>query len=716
MKNNDTTLCENAVDGTTSLKNDVIDGIQKDRYEELYDYYLQFGFDALKRDFNLEISREVFIRNCIKYVDKCPYNGRRKENLQICRNMYQEYVKNGFKGVVEKFNYRHDKSTLLKRFSKLLPEYDANNRIRKIKSDKVKYYTKIYEYCKLNGYVDLKEKFGCSANPKFLRKQFAKYVKNYKPIKCAYSEANNRNVENGIESQETHVSVFWRDFDFENASLTDMTNYILSHSDYGKIDKDQCGMHYLVYMVVNKINGKIYIGQHQTNIVDDGYMGSGTVLELAKAKYGLENFEKYVLFDFDSFDDMNSMEIDIVCKEFIKRVDCVYNRCNGGFDGPNSEFQKEMHRTGQWKSPNEGKVVCHDADGNEKYFFDGEIPDGWVKGGLVDVELHKKLDELMDELHSLGSNYRWKTGDSIQWIQNMIEQFKKRRDKEENNKKLWKDIFEYYKEHGRTKTVIKYKNVDGIMNIEDGFEKYFKEELIKFREYQKNCEQFKRDEFERIKAELISYGFDRVWETYNYKTIKKMYDACMRRKAWIDNKIKFYTNIIDECYKYGISYVGRKYHDTHIGEQFSRFVPLLYKKMMLEKYNKHVEVNENVYSTLAYAKMPNRKKREFSKDVVERIERNKNERLRLYNELVALGSDIQFRDNLPLTVLRNSIERAKITKEKKDKMIKYYNDFYKSIMKYGYKESCKMNNYTGTLNNLKKRFTTYVPQFNYGDF
>ena len=105
-------------------------------------------------------------------------------------------------------------------------------------------------------------------------------------------------------------------------------------------------MYYTIYQTINKINGKVYIGKHQTSNPNDSYIGSGILLKEAIKKYGKHNFEKKILFVFDNEEEMNLKEKEIITEEFISRED-VYNIGVGGEGGP--------HFSGKSHSPKQRK-------------------------------------------------------------------------------------------------------------------------------------------------------------------------------------------------------------------------------------------------------------------------------------------------------------------------------------------------------------------------
>jgi hypothetical protein len=111
-------------------------------------------------------------------------------------------------------------------------------------------------------------------------------------------------------------------------------------------------MYYLIYKITNRINNKIYIGCHKTEDKDDGYMGSGVILKRAYEKYGETHFEKEILFECKTEDEMFSIEEDIVNEEFVARLD-TYNIALGGKCGSWYYSNKYGHNTK--KSKESGK-------------------------------------------------------------------------------------------------------------------------------------------------------------------------------------------------------------------------------------------------------------------------------------------------------------------------------------------------------------------------
>ena len=123
-------------------------------------------------------------------------------------------------------------------------------------------------------------------------------------------------------------------------------------------------MLYTVYKITNLLDGKIYIGKHQTKNLDDGYMGSGKHLKNAVIKHGIENFKKDILFQFDNESEMNAKEAELVTQEFVLRED-TYNLCvggNGGFSYINSSGLND--RTGSSLSPESKAKISQKKMGN----------------------------------------------------------------------------------------------------------------------------------------------------------------------------------------------------------------------------------------------------------------------------------------------------------------------------------------------------------------
>ena len=125
---------------------------------------------------------------------------------------------------------------------------------------------------------------------------------------------------------------------------------------------------YYIYRITNKINGKTYIGQHKYKKLNDRYMGSGVHLKRSQKKYGIENFEKEILYSRIQYKETaDDMEKFAIAKERALGK-AEYNIANGGqgYTGKRSEKTKsKMSESHKGKSgPNKGKK--HSEDWNRK--------------------------------------------------------------------------------------------------------------------------------------------------------------------------------------------------------------------------------------------------------------------------------------------------------------------------------------------------------------
>lgn len=125
---------------------------------------------------------------------------------------------------------------------------------------------------------------------------------------------------------------------------------------------------YYIYLIVNKVNGKTYVGQRKSSKewYEDKYMGSGRLLGLAKKKYGIENFEKFLIQYCYSKEETNKAERFWIA-EYRKRGKAEYNLANGG-DGGNLGIPP-------WNKGKKGLQTC------------------WCKGKKHSEETKKKISE-----------------------------------------------------------------------------------------------------------------------------------------------------------------------------------------------------------------------------------------------------------------------------------------------------------------------------------
>ena len=86
-----------------------------------------------------------------------------------------------------------------------------------------------------------------------------------------------------------------------------------------------------IYKITNKINNKWYIGKDASN--RPYYFGSGIAIKAAISKYGKENFEKTILEECDSLEELNIREIYWITYTNAVENPNSYNIAKGGEGG-----------------------------------------------------------------------------------------------------------------------------------------------------------------------------------------------------------------------------------------------------------------------------------------------------------------------------------------------------------------------------------------------
>lgn len=212
-------------------------------------------------------------------------------------------------------------------------------------------------------------------------------------------------------------------------------------------------IHY-TYLITNTLNGKIYIGVHSTNDINDGYMGSSIPLNNDMQKFGKEYFTKQILNYFPTRDEAIDEEGRLVDDNFVKRQD-TYNINLGGQTNTtglvpvkDKQGNTMMVRKDDPKYIN-GELV-HVIKGL-KYNFSRDELDRRSRQGKSNGNLRRVTDGINNKsIHKeqleqfLKDNPGWRQGQTQKWTQESIDKnisgeghkkYKERKSKEREEKR-----------------------------------------------------------------------------------------------------------------------------------------------------------------------------------------------------------------------------------------------------------------------------------------
>jgi len=219
--------------------------------------------------------------------------------------------------------------------------------------------------------------------------------------------------------------------------------------------------YYIIYKIINLINGKFYVGKHITNKLNDSYMGSGLHIHRAINKYGIDSFRKEILFSFNTEKEMNDKEKEIVNIKFVKRRD-TYNTICGG-QGSWKHINENLDNMGDFvyrrsraatkglKKKRQNAIFVKRWSKNISKSLLAAYKSGRRKPTILSKRHYRDVGKLNSERHKGKGNSRYGTA----WISNM--ELKKSKSV---NKNLVKQYLKNKWIIGRKFNASQYGNVD----------------------------------------------------------------------------------------------------------------------------------------------------------------------------------------------------------------------------------------------------------------
>jgi len=142
--------------------------------------------------------------------------------------------------------------------------------------------------------------------------------------------------------------------------------------------------YYIIYSITNILNGKIYVGFHATNDLNDNYMGSGIAINEAYKKYGKMNFRKTIL---EYCNESNWSEREKYWIEKLNTYKKGYNLTKGGEGTLGFNLTKDMKK--KIAESKIGKKLPKDVKEKISKSLIGNIP--WNTGNILSNEIKEKI-------------------------------------------------------------------------------------------------------------------------------------------------------------------------------------------------------------------------------------------------------------------------------------------------------------------------------------
>ena len=131
--------------------------------------------------------------------------------------------------------------------------------------------------------------------------------------------------------------------------MIEINNKLYKTYDLDEIEKEK--YHGFIYVTVNKLDNKKYVGQHTK--WNEHYMGSGCYFKRAVKKYGIENFERYIIDLAKSQEELDEKETYYINEAFGVNTAISqdwYNIKDGSQSGGNcflGKSEEEMKEIGE---------------------------------------------------------------------------------------------------------------------------------------------------------------------------------------------------------------------------------------------------------------------------------------------------------------------------------------------------------------------------------